>query len=127
MTSESGRPIIPITQFTSKTDLAPYQPFIDAKTGRLCEEATHSSWETLDKTVENYIDHPESKFENGDSTGKMRRRHICLKSVVYIGEEANELEETETLGLDEKAYVHYARDSPERFARKSHRPAGGFW
>jgi hypothetical protein len=117
MTSGKDRPIIPITQFTSDTDLAPYQPFIDAKTGCLCKDATQLYWETLDKTVENYIDHPESKFENGESTGKMRRRHIHLKSrksVVYIGKEANELEESETIGLDEDAYVHYAPDSPNR-------------
>jgi len=73
MISEKDRPIIPITQFTSDTDSAPYQPFIDAKTGRFYDDATQLYWETLDKTVENYIDHPESKFENGDSTGKMRR------------------------------------------------------
>jgi hypothetical protein len=106
MTSGKDRPIIPLTQFTSDTDRAPYQPFIDAKTGRLYD-ANQVYWETLDKTVENYIDHPESKFENGESTGKMQRRHIHLKSVVHIGKEANELEETETLGLDEEAYVHY--------------------
>jgi hypothetical protein len=96
MTSRKDMPIIPITQYTSKTDDAPYQPFIDAKTDRLYEDATQLYWETLDKTVENYMDHPESKFDNGDSIGKMRRRHIHLKSVVYIGKEANELEETET-------------------------------
>jgi hypothetical protein len=109
MPSKSGRPIIPITQFTSDTDLAPYQPFIDAKTGDLYE-ANQLYWETLDKTVESYIDHPESKFENGESTGKMHRRHIRLKSVVYIGKEANELGESEILGLDEEAYVHYTTD-----------------
>jgi hypothetical protein len=119
MTSRKDRPIIPITQFTSDTESAPYQPFIDAKTGRLYEDATQLYWETLDKTVENYIDHPESKFENGDSTGKMRRRHIRLKSVVHIGKEANELEETQTLGLDEAAYVHYVTDSPHRCDKAS--------
>jgi hypothetical protein len=113
MTSGKDRPIIPITQFTSDIEDAPYESFTDAKTGRLYERrryATQLYWETLDKTVENYIDHSESKFENGDSTGKMRRRHIRLKSVVHIGKEANELEETETLGLDEDAYIHYAID-----------------
>jgi hypothetical protein len=115
MTSEKDRPIIPITQFRSDTEYAPYYPFIDAKTGRVYEDAPQVYWETLDKTVENYIDHPEGKFENGESTGKMRRRHIRLKSVVYIGKEANELEETEALGLDEEAYVHYATDSPDTY------------
>ena len=40
MTSESGEPIVPLTNFTSKCDQAPYQPFIDAKTGELYNEAT---------------------------------------------------------------------------------------
>jgi hypothetical protein len=114
MTSGKDRPIVPITQFRSDIEDAPYQPFIDKRTGRMYEDATQLYWETLDKTVENYIDHSESKFENGESTGKMRRWHIRLKSVVHIGKEFNELEETETVGLDEDAYVHYAPDSPDR-------------
>jgi hypothetical protein len=112
-TSRKDRPITPITQFRSDIEDAPYHPFIDAKTGCLYEdEATQLYWGTLDRTVENHIDHPESKFENGDSTGKMHRRHIRLKSVVHIGKEFNELEET-VLGLDEDAYVHYVTGSPE--------------
>ena len=71
------------------------------------KDATQLYWQTLDKTVEDYIGHPESKFENGSSIGKMRRQHIHLKSVVHIGKEANELEETEVLGLDEETYVQY--------------------
>jgi hypothetical protein len=117
MTSKRDAPIIPITQFTSDTESAPYQPFIDARTGRMYEDATQLYWETLDETVENYIDHPESKFENGESTGKMRRPHIRSKLVVYIGKEANELEEPEILGLGEDAYVHYATDSPHFVAK----------
>ncbi|MGO9644026.1 MAG: hypothetical protein ACLPY5_04695 [Candidatus Bathyarchaeia archaeon] len=37
----------------------------------------------------------------------MRRRHLNVKSIRYIGKEANELEETEVLGLDEYTYVEY--------------------
>jgi len=111
MTSENGEPIIPVTQFTSKYDQASYQPFIDANSGKLYDEASELYWKKLDNTVDEYIDHPESKFENGGSTGKMRRRHVRLKSVIYIGKEANELEETQTIGLDEDAYVHYVPDS----------------
>jgi len=43
----------------------PYQPFIDANSGKLYEEKTELYWKKLDLTVEGYIDHPESKFENG--------------------------------------------------------------
>ncbi len=42
---------------------------------------------------------------NGDGSGIMRRRYLNVKSIRYIGKEANELEETEVLDLDEDAYV----------------------
>ena len=107
MTGKKDEPIIPITPFTTNASLAPYQPFTDAKTGNLYKDATQLYWQTLDKTVDEYIDHPESKFENGSSIGKMRRQHVQLKLAIYIGKEGNELEETEVLGLDEDTYVQY--------------------
>ena len=105
MTSRS-RPIIPITTLTSP-DIAPYQPFIDATTGKLYSDNTEAYWKKLDQTIEEYIDHPESKFENGTRSGAMHRMHLNVKSIHYIGKEANELEETEIVGLDDSAYVEY--------------------
>ena len=96
-----------MTQFTSRYGEAPYQPFIDANSGKLYEENTEVYWKTLKKTVEEYIDHPESKFENGQHCGTMRRRHLGVDSILYIGKEPNELEETQILGTDEEAYVEY--------------------
>jgi hypothetical protein len=61
----------------------------------------------LYKTVEEYVDHPESKFENGQRCGTMRRRHLRVNSILCIGKEANELEETQILGIDEETYVEY--------------------
>jgi len=107
MTSENGDPIIPLTQFTSEYGQAPYQPFIDAKNGRLHEENTELYWKTLDRTIEEYIDHPESKFQNGKRSGTMRRRHLYAQSICYIGKESNELEEAEVLGVDDETYVQY--------------------
>ena len=37
----------------------------------------------------------------------MKRRHLFIEKVKYIGKEANELEETELLGLGKDAYVEY--------------------
>jgi len=48
-------------------------------------------WKKLDDTIRDYINHPESKFDNGRQYGK----------------ESNELEETEILGLNEKSYIEY--------------------
>jgi hypothetical protein len=63
-------------------------------------------WE-LDKVVEDYVTHSEAKFQNGNSEGKMQRRHLSVSSIVHIGKEANELEEVEILGLDDASYVKY--------------------
>jgi hypothetical protein len=100
MVSKDGEPIVPLTPFTSEYGQAPYQPFVDAKSGRLHEMNTELFWKRLDKTAEEYMDHPESKFENGQRCGTMRRRHLVADSIRYIGKEANELEESETLGVD---------------------------
>jgi len=107
MVSKNGEPIIPLTPFTSEYGQAPYQPFVDAKSGRLHEMNTELFWKRLDKTAEEYMDHPESKFENGQRCGTMRRRHLVADSIRYIGKEANELEESETLGVDDETYVEY--------------------
>lgn len=117
MLSKNGEPIIPLTHFTSEYGQGPYQPFIDAKTGKLYNEATELYWKTLKKTVEEYIDHPESKFENGAHRGTMRRCHLYLgkDAITYIGKEGNELEETEIYGLDEDSYVEYR---PQRTYRR---------
>jgi hypothetical protein len=109
MVGKNGDPIVPFTQFTSEYGQAPYQPFVDAKSGRLHEENTELYWKTLKKTVEEYIDHPESKFENGQRCGTMRRRHLVADSILYIGKEANELEESEILSLDDETYVEYRK------------------
>jgi len=99
-------PIIPLTHFT-RPELAPLQTFTDARTGKLYNDATEVYWKRLDRAIVEYVDHPESKFENGDRSGTMRRRHLNVNSICYIGKEANELEETEVLGLDEDTYVEY--------------------
>jgi len=57
--------------------------------------------------------HPESKFENGESHGTMRRRHFRVKSTHHIGKEANDLEETRILGANEETYVEYREIPPD--------------
>jgi hypothetical protein len=113
MVGRRGDPIIPITPFTTRLNHAPYQPFIDAKTGKLYEENTQLYWKKLDKTVEDYIDHPESKFDNGNHCGTMVRRHLTVQAVRYIGKESNELEDVEILGVNNESYLEYSRDVEE--------------
>jgi hypothetical protein len=111
MVSKNGEPIIPLTQFTSQYGQAPYQLFVDTKSGKLYDEAAEIYWKTLNRTVEEYMGHPESKFENGDRCGTMRRRHLRVDSIHYIGKEANELEETQILGIDDETYAKYQREN----------------
>jgi len=110
MFDSRGRPIIPVASFVRPYDLAPYQPFIDAKSGRFYKAHAELYWKTLDKVVEEYVDHPESKFVNGDRTGKMKKRQIVASDIKYVGKESNELEDSETFGVFEHSYVTYHRE-----------------
>jgi len=105
--NRNGEPIIPLTPFVHPYDQAPYQPFVDANSGRFYNKYPQMYWKKLDHTIRDYISHPESKFENGHNTGKMRRHHVTVESITHIGKESNELEKTEILGLNEKSYVEY--------------------
>jgi hypothetical protein len=114
MTGPTGKPISPMTAMNLRHDLAPYQPFTDARTGRPYQKNTHVYWKKLDRLVEEYMDHPESKFENGNRSGTMHRRHLMVNEITYMGKEANELELNEVLGIDDETYVEYAPISPPR-------------
>jgi hypothetical protein len=112
--NEKGEPIHPITKFTKRIQVAPFQPFIDYNTGKHYSEGTHLYWKTLPDTIREYLNHPESKFRNGHETGTMKRRHLRIAKINYIGKEANELEETEILGINEESYVKYSPTNNRR-------------
>jgi len=116
--SENGEQIHPITKFTKRIEEAPFQPFIDYNSGKRYSEGTHLYWKTLESVIHDYLDHPEGKFVNGNSAEKMRRRHTYIEHVRYIGKEANELEETEFLGLDEETYIEYLPAVTESYEPK---------
>lgn len=66
-------------------------------------------------SLNQYHLHPESKFLNGDflDSEKTQRRHIIVKSINYIGKEANKWEEQFLLGFDPDAQIEYGI-SPEQ-------------
>jgi hypothetical protein len=105
--NRTGKPIIPVTPFVRPYDLAPYQPFTDAKSGRLHNRNTELHWKKLDSFIETYIDHPESKFRNGDKKGKLKRRKLLAGKIKHVGKESDELEESEAVGISENPYVTY--------------------
>jgi hypothetical protein len=129
--AESGRdgePINPITRFTKGSEKAPFQPFIDYNTGKRYPGGNQLYWKPLSTTVRDYLNHAESKFRNGQRTGKMKRRHLYIQiaHIHYIGKEADEIEETEVLGVSDRCYVQYQKISskgrlgPTGLSRVSH-------
>ena len=105
-TSSSDEMIHPITRY-GDPNLAPFQPFVDYKTGRVYDEHTEAYWKTLESSIESYMDHAESKFKHGEKRGKLDQRHIEVERIRYIGKESNDLEQTETLGVDKDTYAQY--------------------
>lgn len=84
---------------------------IDYKTGKTypneIEQDTRLFWKPLSRIIHDYVDHPESKSE-GD-TGAIKRKHIIANriDVSYIGKESNELDETQTIGVNHQ-YTEYS-------------------
>jgi hypothetical protein len=110
--SDTGEPIRPITKFTKRPDEAPFQPFIDYNTGKRYTGGSQLYWKPLSSMMREYLDHPESKFHNGAHTGKMKRRHLHIQKkdqIHYIGKEADQIEQTEILGVGDKSYVEYGK------------------
>jgi hypothetical protein len=105
--SDTGEPIHPITRFTKRIKEAPFQTFIDYNTGKRYASGSQLYWKPLSTIVREYLNHPESKFRNGQQTGKMKRRHFHVQKdhIHYIGKEADQIEQTEVLGISE--YVEY--------------------
>lgn len=105
-TNQKGESIHPIT-FYGDPKIAPYQPFVDYRTGKMYTEYSEMHWQTIHSSIENYMNHPESKFMNGQDTGKLYRRHVKTHKIRYIGKESNELEHTEMFGVDDDTYTRY--------------------
>jgi hypothetical protein len=70
-------------------DNGPYKCTVRTETILLFNRSC--SREPLSKTILQYINHPESKYE-GD-IGQLERRHIHVSEIVHIGKEANNIEE----------------------------------
>ena len=66
-----------------------YEPFIDYETGEI-KEGSHY-FKPLSKIIIQYVDHPESKFD-GD-IGILERKHVHADGIIYIGKEANNIDE----------------------------------
>jgi hypothetical protein len=81
---------------------------------------------TYKQALNQYHLHAESKFLNAESTdtGFAQRRHILATGTLYIGKEADKLEEQLYTGLDEDALIDYG-PSPESMDQMAARVRNG--
>lgn len=68
-----------------------YEPFIDYATGDI-KEGSHY-FKPLSRTIMQYVEHLEHKFDG--EVGILERKHVQADGVVYIGKEANSIDEQE--------------------------------
>ena len=87
----NNKEIKPITAFSKDTQSVVHKSFIDYNSGKILNGIKY--WKSLSDIIFEYIDHPESKFKNGNETGNMGRRLISDGEIVYIGKETKNIEE----------------------------------
>ena len=90
-TEENEKAVKPLAPFTKDYQKIVYEPFIDYQTGEV-RQGSHY-FKPLSNTILEYVDHPEHKFE-GD-IGILERKHIDIDGFVYIGKEANDIDNQE--------------------------------
>lgn len=86
---ENGKLVKPMAPFTTDYQKIVYEPFIDYETGEVKEGSKY--FKPLSRTILQYVEHMENKFE-GD-IGVLKRKHIQADGLVYIGKEANNIED----------------------------------
>ncbi|WP_135609414.1 DNA polymerase [Methanococcoides sp. AM1] len=86
---DDGKPIKPLAPFSKDPQKIVYEPFLDYNTGEIKQGMEY--FKTLSRTILEYANHPEYKYE-GD-IGQMKRRHIHADSIVLIGKEANNIDD----------------------------------
>ena len=105
----NSKPIKPISPFHNPPRSAVYDEFLDYN-NKLGKKKLQGKeyWATFWDTLEKYMRHKESKFENGDSDGVLERMKVSVSEIKHIGKETDELDLVEILGVDEDSYVEYS-------------------
>lgn len=101
---DTANPIKPIAPYTKNPRDAPYAGFVDYHTGELMEGIQY--WKPLDSLFQEYKDHKESKSD-GD-LGILNRKHLFAESIIHIGKEADNIEESEVIGINDESYQVYS-------------------
>ena len=86
---ENGKAVKPLAPFTKDSQKIVHEPFIDYETGEIKKGSKY--FKPLSRTISQYTDHPENKFEG--IIGVLERKHIQADGQIYIGKEANNIED----------------------------------
>ncbi len=105
-------PIIPLLAYTKDTDIVPFSPFTDYKTGKEYKDNTKYYWKPFSEFLFGYMDHNDNKYD-GD-IGELRRKQINIGEIEHIGKESNNLEESEVIGVSDNDYVIYDSKSEQK-------------
>ncbi len=105
----TDEPIKPFAPYQNPAKHAVYSEFVDYNDPNLQKYQGKEYWKSIWDTIEEYLRHPESKFD-GD-VGVLQRKHVRISSIVHIGKESNGLDESELFGLDDSSYEIYHDDS----------------
>jgi len=86
---ENDKAVKPLAPFTKDYQKIVYEPFIDYESGEVKEGSQY--FKPLSRTILQYVEHLENKFD-GD-IGVLERKYIQVDGLVYIGKEANNIED----------------------------------
>ena len=109
---DTGRHIIPMIPFLSdnKQNQASFMPFVDYNSGKRYPEDSLESefyWKPLSENFADYSNHPESKSSGDIGLLKRLKIKISKSSIQYIGKESNNLDESNTTGMNSESYTRY--------------------
>ncbi|MHB8546479.1 MAG: hypothetical protein ACYDAJ_06905 [Nitrosotalea sp.] len=117
--NDMGKMIKPLAPFRRPAREAVYHDFVDYNDKTRTKMRGKEYWKTLWDTFEEYLRHPESKFE-GD-TGILKRKHVIVSKIIHIGKESNNLEESDAFGVNSESYQTYEKveDLDAKFSKIS--------
>jgi hypothetical protein len=81
----------PIAPFYKKSQRAAYSDFINCNDGKVMNGTQY--WKKMNSIFFGYLEHDESYFEG--NKGILFRRHLNVSSIINMGKESNNLEESE--------------------------------
>jgi hypothetical protein len=101
---ETGMPVKPVASFTKNSQRIVHENFIDYNSGNVLNGFEY--WKPMDDVFFNYVNHEESKSD-GD-IGTLSRKHLKVESIIHIGKESNNLEDSRIFGVQDWDYQIYA-------------------